>query len=543
MSKIYTDSIKGSAQNRKVTSQANAIPGRESEMARNNAGGVTFKIDEWSYLDRFLMLGTEGGHAYGKPQDVTKMALTNLRACVKADPVRVVERAFEFSDQGRAPKNAPAVIALALVASLSQNSEAVALAYERLPGVARIATDLFLFVEVLNSLGKWNAAAKRGIANWYTKRSTDRLALQMLKYQNRNGWAHRDVLRLAHVKPTSPEMANLFAYSVGKELTLGAAVPQLLVDFEYLKRATTKKEVLAVIARNPDVTWEMVPTQFLKDPDVLMALLPGMGLTALIRKLGVLGSNGVLTNSLSEGYKIVREKLSDAEALKKQRVHPITILSSMAQYRQGRGEKGDNTWPVVQQLIGNMTDAFYAAFDNVEATDDNYFLGIDCSGSMFSFKVNNSALTAAEVAAVMAMAIVRKQKNYWVGGFNTKMGELKISPSMTLDKVMEVTRRFSWGDTDCSLPALTALEMKMKVDKLVIITDNETWAGRMQPTQALKQYRDKMNQPQATQFVIATSVTDFTIADPKDPLQVDIAGFDAAAPRIIAEFGGKNQMK
>lgn len=503
-------------------------------MAKNNAGGVTFKIDQWSYLDRFLMLGTEGGHAYGTPQDVTKMALTNLRACIASDAKRVVETAFAFSDQGRAPKNTPCVVALAVVASISTDQEAVALAYERLPGVARIATDMFLFVEILNAMGKWNAAAKRGISNWYTSRKTDRLAVQMLKYQSRNGWSHRDVLRLALIKPTSPEMTSLFAYSVGNELTFGAAVPQLLIDFEYLKRATTKNEVLAVIARQPDIAWEMVPTQFLKDPDVLMALLPNMGMTAVIRKLGILGANGVLTNSLSEGYKIVRDKLSDSEAMKRQRVHPITILQAMAQYKQGRGDKGSAIWTPIQQLVDNLDDAFYAAFENVEATDDNYFLGIDCSGSMFSYKVNNSSLTAAEVAGVMAMAIVKKQKNYWVAGFNTRMGELKITPNMRLADVMNVISRFDWGGTDFSLPFIAAKEMKMDVDRFVSLTDNETWVGRIQPTQALKQYRDARNKQNARSFVVATSVTDFTIADPKDPLQVDIAGFDAAAPRIIA---------
>jgi 60 kDa SS-A/Ro ribonucleoprotein len=34
--------------------------------------------------------------------------------------------------------------------------------------------------------------------------------------------------------------------------------------------------------------------------------------------------------------------------------------------------------------------------------------------------------------------------------------------------------------------------------------------------------------------VIATSVSSFTIADPKDSGMLDIAGFDSAAPQLIA---------
>ena len=41
-------------------------------------------------------------------------------------------------------------------------------------------------------------------------------------------------------------------------------------------------------------------------------------------------------------------------------------------------------------------------------------------------------------------------------------------------------------------PMLHAMEHKMSgVDKFVVITDNETWAGRTQPVQALAQYRQR----------------------------------------------------
>jgi len=41
------------------TPQSLPIPGRD--MVANNAGGFVFKLDEWKQLDRFLILGSEGG--------------------------------------------------------------------------------------------------------------------------------------------------------------------------------------------------------------------------------------------------------------------------------------------------------------------------------------------------------------------------------------------------------------------------------------------------------------------------------------------------
>src|SRR4051812_30364949 len=44
------------------TSQSDQIPG--SDQVMNNAGGFSFQVDDWTNLDRFLILGTEGGSYY-----------------------------------------------------------------------------------------------------------------------------------------------------------------------------------------------------------------------------------------------------------------------------------------------------------------------------------------------------------------------------------------------------------------------------------------------------------------------------------------------
>jgi 60 kDa SS-A/Ro ribonucleoprotein len=520
----------------KATTSVNApMPGREADQKKNNTGGFTFTLDQWGVLDRFLMLGTESGGYYVTKKDKTKLAFTTVKSCIAENGMRVVARALEYSLAGRAPKNDPSVVAIALCAVYG-DPLTVAAAYDALPKIARTGTWLFLFVSILDSLGKWNAAAKRGVSKWYTTKTVDRLAVQLLKYQQRDGWAHRDVLRLAHVKPSSEVQSNLFRWSVkGSEgLTLGTAVPQILIDFELLKRTDKKADVLRIIESNSDLTWEMVPTQWLKDKDILSALVKNMGLTAVIRKLGALTAHGVIA-PLSAGAKDVIAKLGDAEQLKKQRVHPITLLNAFKQYQAGHGLKGDLTWRADQRVLDAIDDAFYASFGTIEKTDENYFLGVDCSGSMQGARVNGlENLTAIEVAGVMALAIVKNQPNYWIGGFNTKMGELKITPKMRLNAVTKTMLAFRWGSTNASLTFSTAQAMGMDVDKFVTITDNEVNCG-VHPAQALRNYRQKSGKHSAS-IIIGTEVSEFTIADPKDPRQLDIAGFDSAAPQLIAQM-------
>ncbi len=536
MSNFYTDVVAPRA-DKQVTPQSQPmqpIPGRETEMARNNAGGFTFTLDQWGQLDRFLILGSDTPTYYQNERELTKENAKNVFACVKADGVRAVNRSVEISTAGRAPKNDPAVFALA-VAATHGDQETVKAAYAALPKVCRIGTHLFQFIEALDRMGKWNAAAKRGVAQWYTGRNVDRLAVQLLKYQSRNGWSHRDVLRLAHVKPLSDVQSGAFRYVVkGAEgMTQGQAVPKLLVDFERLKKADARTAI-SIIRENPDVSWELIPTELQRSADVWEALLPNMGLTAMIRKLGQLTNVGLIA-PLSEGAKQVVAKLQDAEQLKAARVHPITLLNALKQYSAGKGDKGSLAWTPDQRVVSALNDAFYDSFSFIESTGQNYLLGVDCSSSMFGARVNRSSLTAAEVAGVMALAIAKREPNHWVGGFNTQMGELKISPSMRLDQAMSVIQRFSWGGTDCALPMLHAAKHRMEVDKFVVITDNETWAGRVQPSQALRDYRKQFKRDSKL-IVCGTTATSFTIADPQDPGMLDVVGFDSAVPQLIQQF-------
>lgn len=521
------------------TPQTVAIPGREAEMSRNHAGGMTFKLDMWGYLDRFLILGSDKPSYYASAKTQTQAASANLLKCISENGVATVEVITEISQSGRAPKNDPALFALAMCA-IKGDAETVSAAYAALPKVARTGTHLFQFVSTLDSMGKWNAAAKRGVAAWYTKRNEDRLAVQLLKYQSRNGWSHRDVLRLAHVKPTNELQSAMFRYSVkGAEgLEQGTPVPQLLIDFETLKRGVHAKQAIALIQGNKDISWEMVPTEFHKNKDVMSALIPEMGMTALIRKLGQLTSLGVIA-PLSSDMKLVIAKLTDAEAIKAGRVHPITILSALRQYSRGAGDKGSLTWTPVQAVVDALNDAFYEAFNFIPSTGQGYLFGMDISGSMFGSPViGTPGMKAAEVSACMALAVAKRESNYEMFGFDTRPKPLKISPSMRLDGVIKAMRDLNWssGGTDCSLPMTYAIDNKMSgVDKFCVYTDNETYAGRMQPVQALAQYRSRYN-ADAKLIVCGTSVSDFTIADPKDPGMLDVVGFDSSAPQLIQSF-------
>ena len=117
----------------------------------------------------------------------------------------------------------------------------------------------------------------------------------------------------------------------------------------------------------------------------------------------------------------------------------------------------------------------------------------------------------------------------------TAITPLSLSPRMRLDDVCRQLAVIPMGGTDCALPMLWATANKIPVDLFCVYTDSETWAGNVHPTQALKEYRQKLGIP-AKLVVVGMVSNGFTIADPADGGQMDVVGFDTSTPTIISDF-------
>lgn len=516
----------------KKTPQSKPIPGKEKQMERNNAGGFSFKADSWTRLDRFLILGSAGGSYYVGQSDLTSQNVDNVRACIAADGLRTVQTIKEISLGGRAPKNDPALYALALAAS-SKDQNTVAAALDALPAVARIGTHLFTFAAFVDTMRGWGPALRRAVSQWYLTKSADKLAYQLVKYQQRNGWSHRDMLRLAH-----PKSSNVLLRYVmkGSEPTENPVLPGIVVGFEQAKTADEK--TLIKLIREHGLTREMIPTEHQKSPAVWEALLENMPLGAMIRTLGRMGAVGLLAPLSGASAKVVAQ-LSDRDKLRQARVHPIQVLSALLTYRTGHGQKGSLAWTAVPQVVDALNEAFYLAFEFVEPTNKRFYLGVDVSGSMACGQVAGiDGLTPNMGAAAMAMLIARTEPNYFIGGFSHHFVDLGISRADRLDAAMKKTQR-DFGGTDCAIAIKHALANKVPVDAFVVISDGETWAGDQHASQAIVEYRNRTGID--AKLIVMNMVANRTrLTDAMDAGSLDVIGFDASVPSVISGFlGGK----
>jgi 60 kDa SS-A/Ro ribonucleoprotein len=510
------------------------IPGRQADMVQVG-GGFLFKLDNWARLDRFLIMGTENGTYRTGENKLTAENLIVIKGLLTEDGIRVVDRTIEISSSGRAKNNDYALLVMAYAIS-EGTPEVKRYAGRNLHLVARIGTHILHFTQFANGMRGWGKVLKSTVANWYGAKSADQIAYDAIKYQSRDGWSQRDILRLAHPKAGDDALKNsTYKYIVKGRAGMkeGEQVPAVIVAFEQAKTADEK--TLVQLIGTHRLSHEMIPNERKGSPAVWEAMLAHMGTSALIRNINKMTSVGLLT-AYSDATKFVVAQLNNLDKLRKDKIHPMQLLIARKQYALGRGDKGNLTWIPIAAITQALENAFYLSFATIEPSGLNMMLAIDVSRSMNSACHGAAMITAHEAAAVMAMATLRVEKWSAIYGFDHKFRELGILATDNLDTVMKKTFSPNFGSTNCSLPMQVAEANKWKIDCFAVYTDNETNQGANHPVQALQNYRNRMGVPHSKLVTCGMTVTGFTIADPKDAGMLDVVGFDANAPAIISAF-------
>jgi 60 kDa SS-A/Ro ribonucleoprotein len=469
-------------------------------------------VDHWTRLERLLMLGNEAGTYSIEKRPLTVENGPATLECLKADGLRVVRMVVEISTGRSAPKNDPALFVLALASSPNfSDSETIAVALRALPEVAPTGTDLCSFAAFVESLRGWGRGLRSAVAEWYLSKPAFELAYQMLSSQHRNGWSHRDLLRLSHPKAATPTHNALFQWAVDGGLGHLASAEILSGDlrqiraFELAKKSASEDEIVNLIEENR-LTDAMIPSKWTNSARVWEALLPSLPYVELVRRLGKLTAVG-LVQSQSPATALVVARLIDRKRIANSRIHPVALLEALLAYQ---GELSP-----VASIIGALDEAFYLAMQNVQPTGKRIYLALDPSASM-----HDSYCVMA--SATLAMVFARREPNciIWPADITRQ------DPLKQVCEAIVREGRFS----DPSLPMRDAEDRGLTVDAFVIVTANDRSVA-----QALERYR-RSSGITAKLVVIAMAANAWSIANPNDGLQLNVAGFDATVPDVVAEF-------
>jgi hypothetical protein len=267
----------------------------------NHAGGAVWKLTDAEHTMRYLIMGAkDNGNYYQTSEQVSSECSTSVLKMIRnPDPAefqKLCEMLESISMQGRAARQEPTLLSLAAAIVFATTPAQKSMALGLVSKCVRIPTHLFMLSGYITDLSQckpngqkgkgWGAGVRRELAKYYVSRRGLELATAVTKYKNREGWCHRDLLRMLHINPAQLRddgarlvFKYLFACDGGAEGK--QFIRQLLSD---ILAAKTHDEAIQLLdkpisfgAKNPSSTTKAKPssTTKAKPSSVTKALITG----------------------------------------------------------------------------------------------------------------------------------------------------------------------------------------------------------------------------------------------------------------------------
>ena len=195
-----------------------------------------------------------------------------------------------------------------------------------------------------------------------------------------------------------------------------------------------------------------------------------------------------------------------------------------------------------------LQDAMEVAIQNVPVVDGRVVVCPDVSGSMGSPATGyrrgaTSVVRCIDVAALVAAAILRRNKLARVLPFEHRVVDVKINPR---DSVMTNARKLAsigGGGTSCSAPLQKLNRERALVDLVIVVSDNQSWvdSGHSYETRTMAEWaRLKHRNPAAK--LVCIDITPYGTTQARErPDVLNVGGFSDAVFDVIAAYA-KDEM-
>ena len=182
----------------------------------NHAGGAVWKLTDAEHVMRYLIMGAkDNGNYYQTSEQVSSECSTSVLKMIRnpnpAEFKKLCEMLESVSTQGRAARQEPTLLSLAAAIVFATTPAQKSMALALISKCVRIPTHLFMLSGYITDLSQckpggekgkgWGTGVRRELGKYYTSRRGLELATAVSKYKNREGWCHRDLLRMLHINP------------------------------------------------------------------------------------------------------------------------------------------------------------------------------------------------------------------------------------------------------------------------------------------------------------------------------------------------------
>jgi 60 kDa SS-A/Ro ribonucleoprotein len=481
--------------------------------AVNEARGRAYGLTPEAALVQYAMTGCLNTTFYAS--DETQ--LSNVLGLVDKLPAEFIARVAILARERGHMKDMPALLTAVLAATDTEIFERV------FPRTIDNGKMLRNFVQMIRSGAlprrSFGTVVKRSIQEWLEARPDRALIHDSVGARP----SLADIIKMVHPKPANRERAALYGYLIGKagvDLTL---LPEAIREFEAFKK--TPGDQL------PDVPFAWLTSQTLTPAH--WAVIAKRAPWQMARmNLNSFARHDVFKKT--DNVKVVRERLEDADQVRKSRVFPYQLMMARQNLTEG-----------VPAEIGRALDnALEIALENVPSFTGQVYLCTDVSGSMQSpvtgYRAVISKVRCVDVAALFAAAILRKNPGARVLPFAERVVSVKLKAE---DSVMKNAGRLAaiyGGGTNCSAPLAWLNAHRAMGELVVYISDNESWMDSSGSSpQATKTQREwvkfKERNPRA-RLVNIDIQPNRTVQAKTSPDVLNVGGFSDQVFNVVHQF-------
>lgn len=478
----------------------------------NEAGAKAYAFTPKQTLAQYAVTGCLNGTFYADAETQLQRVLELAGA---AGPEFTAKVAI-YSRQKGHMKDMPALLCAALSVLDAEKLKAV------FPRVCDDAKMVRNFVQILRSgaVGRKSLGSvpKKLVQQWLDARTDE----QLFRATVGQSPSLADVVKMVHPRPANPGRAAFYGWLLGREHQ-AAALPDCVKGFESFKRGESKDV--------PDVPFQMLTALSLGQPEwTAIARRAPWQMTRM--NLNTFARHGVFSDRQVTG--LVAERLREPANVRRARVFPYQLMVAHAQTDAA----------VPAEVREALQDAMEVALENVPAIDGRLVVCPDVSGSMQSpvtghRKGSTSAVRCVDVAALVAAALVRKNRDAEVLPFSDDVVPVRLNPRDSVLTNAKVLAKLPSGGTNCSAPLRRLNRDKASADLVVLVSDNQSWVdghggGRSTATMAEWETFRRRN-PNAR--LVCLDIQPYGSTQAKERADIlNVGGFSDAVFEILATF-------
>lgn len=490
-------------------SSSGSIP---AATTRNEAGGQAYALGPQLALAQYAATGCLNGTFYASAETQLEVVLKMAAAC----DAEFVAKTAVFARQRGFMKDMPALLA----AHLAQRDPVLLRQiFDRVIDDGKMLRN---FVQVIRSgvTGRKSlgTAPKRLVQRWLAARTDD----QLLRASVGQKPSLADVVKMVHPKPNSPQRQALYGWLCSRQVE-AAMLPPLVQAFEAFKES---RDAAAV----PDVPFQMLTALDLGPAHWAQIARTASWQTTRMN-LNTFARHGVFADAALTGR--IAQRLRDPDKVRKARVFPYQLLAAYANVPAD----------VPGEVKEALQDAMETATQNVPSIAGKVWILPDVSGSMQSPVTgcrtgSTTAVRCLDVAALVTACFLRNNRGAEVLPFTDRLVPVDLNPRDTVLTNAAKLAALPPGATDCSVPVSEMNRRKSKGDLVIIVSDNESWAGvRNGPGTALMvQWEAFRKRNPGAKLVCLDIQPHATSQAPERADVMNIGGFSDSVFELIASY-------